>query len=82
MNTTGKKQNKHNLLPDPSVGRQGERSDGGFQLFLCGSRVAAIAAGDRSDLDVELLGLLVIKVRVAGVKVVLLLLRAAYRRRG
>lgn len=73
---------KHHLLPDASVWGQSERPDGGLQLFLCGSGVTATAAGDRSDLDVELLGLLVIEVRVTGVKVVLLLLRAAYRERG
>lgn len=57
-----KHQNKHNLLSCPSVGRQGERPHGGFQLLLSGSGVAAIAAGDRSDLDVELLRFIVIKI--------------------
>lgn len=61
----------------PSVWRQGEGPDGGLQLFLGGGGAAAAAVADRSDLDVELLGFFIVKVRVAGVKVVLLLLRAA-----
>lgn len=68
--------NKHSLLPYPSVRRQRKGSDGGFQLFLGGGWVAA-AAGDRSDLNVELFWLVVVKVRVAGVKVVVLQLRTA-----
>lgn len=69
-------------MSDPSVGRQGESPHCSFQLLLCGCRVAAVAAGHRSDLDVELLGLLVVEVGVARVKVVLLLLSAAFRGRG
>lgn len=65
----------------PSVWRQRERPHCGFQLLLSSSGVAAVAGGDWSDLDVELLGFFVVKVRVAGVKVVLLLLRAAYGQR-
>lgn len=64
------------MSPYPSVRRQRKRSDGGFQLFLCGGRVAA-AAGDGSDLNVELFGLVIVEVRVAGVKVVVLQLRTA-----
>lgn len=71
-----------NLLSDSSVRRQGQSSHCSFQLLLCGCRVAAVAAGHRSDLDVELLGLLIVKVGVAGVEVVLLLLSAAFRGRG
>lgn len=56
--------------------RQRKRSHGGLQLFLGGGWVAA-AAGDRSDLNVELFGLVVIEVRVAGVKVVVFQLRTA-----
>lgn len=65
------------LLPQRPVGRQRQRAHGGLQLFLRGGRAAAIAAGHRSDLDVELFGLFVVKVRVAGVEVVVLLLGAA-----
>lgn len=68
------------LLPQRPVGRQRQRPHGGLQLLLRGGRAAAVAAGHRSDLDVELLGLLVVKVRVAGVEVVLLLLGAACNR--
>lgn len=75
----------YSLLPPslfplyPSVGGQCECPHGGLQLHLCSSRVAA---AHRTDLDVELLGLLVVKVRVAGVEVVLLVLRgAAYGQR-
>lgn len=52
----------NNLLPYASVGRQSERPNSGFELPLCCHGVAAIAAGHRSDLDVELLGLLVVEV--------------------
>lgn len=76
----------YSLLPPslfplyPSVGGQCECPHGGLQLHLCSSRVAA--AAHRTDLNVELLGLLVVKVRVAGVEVVLLVLRgAAYGQR-
>lgn len=65
------------LLPQRPVGRQRQRAHGGLQLLLRGGRAAAIAAGHRSDLDVELFRLFVVKVRVAGVEVVLLLLGAA-----
>lgn len=70
----------HSFPPSyPSVGGQCECPHGGLQLHLCSSRVAA---AHRTDLDVELLGLLVVKVRVAGVEVVLLVLRgAAYGQR-
>lgn len=64
----------------PSVWWQRECPHGGFQLLLSSGRVAAVAVGHWSDLDVELLGFFVVKVRVAGVKVVLLLLRAACSR--
>lgn len=69
------------VRPYPSVWRQGEGPDGGFQLFLGSGGVAAVAVGDRPDLDVELLGLFIVKVRVAGVEVVLLLPRAAWSQR-
>lgn len=65
------------LLPQRPVGRQRQRPHRSLQLFLRGGRAAAVAAGHRSDLDVELLGLLVVEVRVAGVEVVLLVLGAA-----
>lgn len=64
-------------MSQASVGRQRQRPDGGLQLLLGGGRAAAVAAGHRPDLDVELLGLLVVEVGVAGVEVVLLLLGAA-----
>lgn len=67
----------YSLRSYPPVWRQGEGPNGGFQLFLGGGGVAAVAVGDWSDLDVELLGFFIVKVRVAGVKVVLLLPRAA-----
>lgn len=65
------------LLPQCPVGRQRQRPHGGLQLFLRGGRATAISASHRSDLDVELFWLFVVKVRVAWVKVVLLLLGAA-----
>lgn len=46
----------------PSVWRQCECAHSGFQLLLSSSRVAAVAVGDWSDLDVELLGFFVVKV--------------------
>lgn len=74
----GKKEREvFDLLPQRPVGRQRQRPHRGLQLFLRGGRAAAVAAGHRSDLDVELLGLLVVEVRVAGVEVVLLVLGAA-----
>lgn len=65
----------------PSVGRQCECAHGGFQLLLGGGGVAAVAADHWSDLDVEFLGLLVIKVGITGVEVVFLLVGAACRRK-
>lgn len=56
------KEIKANLLLRPSVGWQRKRPHGSFELLLCGNGAAAIAAGHRSDLNVELLGLFVIKV--------------------
>lgn len=74
-------QNVHQQVQSyPSVWWQCECPHSGFQLLLSSRRVAAVAVGDWSDLDVELLGFVVVEVRVAGVKVVLLLLRAACRR--
>ena len=70
-----------NLLPSASVGRQSEGPDGGFQLLLRRDRVAAITAGHGSDLDVELLRLLIVKVRITGVEVVLLFFGAAFKER-
>lgn len=73
---------KLDLLSYASVGRQGERPHGGLQLLLSGGGAAATAAGDWPDLDVELLGLVVVEIGITRVEVVVLLLRAAYRERG
>lgn len=76
MSETNKKKLLH-LLSYSSVGRQAEHPDGGFQLFVSVGQVAAATSGNWSNLNVELFGLLVVKIGITGVEVVLLLIRAA-----
>lgn len=63
-----------------SVRGQGQHPYRGLQLQFIGCRVATVTAGNRSDLDVKLLGLIIIEIRVAGVKISFLLLSSTTQR--
>ena len=60
-----------------SVGGQRQGPHGGPQLPLLGRWVAPPAVAHRPDLDVELFGFVVVKVRVAGEEAAVFLLGAA-----